>query len=348
MTAKRLTNNGLNNGVATIGLDIGYGVTKATTGEVTVAFPSVMAHSRELKFKADETAAKYPGDQVMDDDGAWFVGDLALSQARAAEQISLTGRTADESALGNVFRLRLAKAALGKLFPHVKHGDVLHARIATGLPVDHMRDSGNLKLALTGQHLIQTDQCQFVLNITEVMVMPQPYGTIYSKMLTPRGEIDPCHTATRTGVCDVGRYTVDLALDDDGEYIDAQSGSVEAGVHLAQEIIAGAIEREYREKPSYRVVETVLRTGCLQVAGQPVSFADVVQEALQPLRDATLALMSTKWQTGAFVDVIYLSGGGAALVEREVRKAYKQAVLLENAQLANATGYLNYARFAAK
>lgn len=68
--------------------------------------------------------------------------------------------------------------------------------------------------------------------------MPQPYGTIYSRTLTPAGDLNPAHTFMRTGVCDVGTYTVDVALDDDGEYIISESGSVESGVFTAQERIA--------------------------------------------------------------------------------------------------------------
>jgi len=48
------------------------------------------------------------------------------------------------------------------------------------------------------------------------------------------------------------------------------------------------------------------------------------------------------------VDVIYLSGGGAELVFRDVMSAYPQTQLAKQAQLANAQGYLNYARFAEK
>lgn len=344
--AKKLTNNG-NNGIVTVGLDIGYGVTKlVANGSAVITFPSVVAYSREIKFRADEIAAKYPGDQIMDDDGAWFVGDLALSQS-PNQLLRLRGRTARENLVGNVFRLRLAKVALGKLFPGQRNGEVVHLRIATGLPVDHMRDAGELKAALIGQHLVQTDTTQFVANIVDVMVMPQPYGTIYSKMLTEKGEINPCHTATRTGVVDVGTYTIDVTLDDDGEYIDSQSGSAESGVHLAQEALTAALERDYREKPTYKVVESVLRTGHFKAHGQPVSYAHEVQEALEPIRAHTLGLMAEKWQSGFNVDVIYLSGGGAELVYKQVKESYSQTLLLPESQLANARGYLYYARFAA-
>ncbi|MBK8027033.1 MAG: hypothetical protein IPK19_38010 [Chloroflexi bacterium] len=137
-------------GVLTIGLDIGYGITKAVTTDQVLTFPSVLGHAREIKFQQDEIAQRHPGDQIRDDDGLWFAGDLALSQLPPGELLRLRGRTADEATMGNAFRLRLAKVAIGKLLAGAWNRDVLHLRIATGLPVDHMRDAPDLKAACSG------------------------------------------------------------------------------------------------------------------------------------------------------------------------------------------------------
>lgn len=332
----------------TMGLDIGYGVVKAVTADEVVMFPSVMGHAREIKFQQEDMARRHPGDQMTDEDGDWFVGDLALAQLPPGELLRLRGRTANESTMGNAFRLRLAKVAIGKVMQGMWNRDIVHIRIATGLPTDHMRDAAQLKASLIGQHLIKTDTAELIANVSEVMVMPQPYGTIYANTLMESGEINRQHTYRRTGVCDVGTYTVDLALDDEGEFVDAESGSVESGVYTAQERISAALERDYREKMPFKIVEEVLRTGIFHANGQPVDYSEIVQEALTPLRSATLNLMSEKWQRGTTVDVVYLSGGGAELVVKDVREAYPQTALVHDAQLANARGYLNYARFIAR
>lgn len=335
----------VNSAVETVGLDLGYGVTKALTDTAVVRFPSVAGHAREIKFKAEELSEKYPGDQVTDDEGSWFVGDMALKQVPAGELIRLRGRTNNDD-VANAFRVRLMKVALGKLFAGNTSGDAVHIQIATGLPVDHMPDAARLKAALIGQHPIRTDSAFFIANITEVMVMPQPQGTIYNEMILPNGQLNPKYNSIRTGVVDVGTYTVDITLDDDGEYIDAESGSVEAGLHTAQDRIAEKLEADYREKFSYGVVEKVLRTGFFRTAGKNIDYRQDVEDALRPLRDATLSLMSAKWRTGVTIDTILLSGGGAALVEKVVSANYKQARLAgEDAQLSNARGYLNYANF---
>src|SRR5258708_2205449 len=141
----------------TVGLDIGYGVVKALTADATILFPSVGGHAREIKFQADEIAARHPGDQIRDNDGLWFLGDLALVQLPPGELLRLRGRTADEATMGNVFRARLAKAALGKLLLGKRDEYIVHVRIATGLPVDHMGNAASLKATRVGQHRSRTD-----------------------------------------------------------------------------------------------------------------------------------------------------------------------------------------------
>lgn len=351
MTKPRLTTPARPNDASallTLGLDIGYGVTKVVMPTAAIAFPSVAGHAREIRFQRDDIRQRHPGDQLTDGDGSWFIGELALAQLPPGELLRLRGRTANEHTMGNAFRLRLAKAAIGKLMPGVFGRDILHLRLSTGLPVDHMRDAADLKAALLGQHLIQTDAAEVIANIVEVMVMPQPYGSAYAMMLTETGAINPRHTSMRTGVVDVGTYTVDLILDDDGEFVDADSGSVESGVYTAHERIAAMLERDFREKIPPKIVEHVLRTGAFTANGQPVDYRHEVEEALGPLRSATLNLLSEKWQRGTTVDVIYLSGGGAELVFDQVVDAYPQTRLVPDAQMANARGYLHYAHFVAQ
>lgn len=336
-----------NPSLLTIGLDVGYGVTKAVTPTLSLAFPSVAGPAREIKYMAEKIAQNYPGDQLTDDDGEWFVGDLALSQVPDGQLIRLRGRTANNDEFGNAFRVRMAKTALGKLLPGQQSGDVIHIKIATGLPVDHMREADALKAALLGQHHIKTDSTDFIANVSEVSVMPQPYGVIYANTLRPGGRLNTAHTAIRTGVVDVGMYTVDVALDDDGEYVDSASGSVESGVYTAQERIASLLERTYHEKPSYKDVEQVLRTGKYRAFGIVQDYSTEVAKALEPLRNATLSLLNDKFKIGSKIDRIYLGGGGSVYVLADVKATYPQAVETNDPQLAIARGYLNYVEFVA-
>lgn len=329
----------------TIGIDIGFGVTKVYDGRTMIKFPSVWGPERRLKFQADEIHGRYPGETITDDEGTWFVGDLASGQLPTGAQRRLRGRTPNEVVMGNVARVRLAKVALGKLFPKTPENDVVHVRIATGLPVDHMHGAGDLKAALLGQHEILTDRVHFIANVVDVMVMPQPYGTIYANTLLPDGRLNPEHTARRTGVCDIGTFSIDVALDERSEFIDAASGSVESGMYMAQDMIATAYEQEFHEKPSLKTISEIMTTGVLWAHGEEIDMAGDLERAIDPVRQAAIELMTDKWQAGASVDIIYCSGGGAARAFDDIKAAFRQAVLMDNAQMANAIGYRHYAMF---
>jgi hypothetical protein len=279
---------------------------------------------------------------LTEDNTHWFIGELALSQLRPEQQRKLRG----EKDNGNGARLRLAKAALGKAIPGMSNGETVHMVLSVGLPVDHMGGAPALKAALTGQHLIKTDQTHFVANVSQVFCMPQPYGTLYNSMFTREGEINRCHTSKRTGIVDIGTYTVDVALDDAGVFINSQSGSVESGVHTIQQAVAELYENEFGEKPDYRTVESIVRTGCANIRGTPHDFTADIAPLKEDLIEATLGLMNEKWQLGTTIDSIRVAGGGAPIVYDEIARRYPQAVLVDDFQLSNAIGYLNYARFA--
>lgn len=343
--ARKTTVQPQKDGVTTVGLDIGYGEVKVVTAKEALKFPSVYARATDMKFTTAKTATEYPGETITDDEGKWIVGFMAQKHAPISKQRMLKGRTADESNIGHVARLRLAKVALGKLFPGRHNGEIVHIRIATGLPVDHMPGAAEFKATFYGQHRIITDATDFVANITEVMVMPQPYGTIYREMITETGKLNPCHDFTRTGVVDIGRYTIDVTVDDDGEYLDQFSGSAEGGVFTLQERIGADYYGRFGQKPLLPDVETIIRSGCVRVRGKLEDFTEVLRIGVNELSEATLNLITDKWQGGANVDVIYVSGGGASLVFNDIKAAYPQAQLTEEAQLANAQGYFNYAMF---
>jgi hypothetical protein len=157
--------------------------------------------------------------------------------------------------------------------------------------------------------------------------------------------MDDTHAVSRAAVVDIGRFTIDCAVDDDGDFIDAESGSQESGVFTAQERISAAFEQRYGVKPTHQQIETMLRTGSLLIAGEPADFTEEVANALKPMIVATMSLMGRLWDKALDIHRIYITGGGAVFVANAIRSQYKQAVLVSNPQMSNAVGYRNYARF---
>lgn len=349
MASKKTTPSGA---TINVGVDAGYGATKAVMlGREPVVFPSVYGYSVNIAYQADEIAQRYPGDQISDDGRDWFVGELAMSQLREGELMRLRGRSSTTDDVGVEARLRLIKAALGKLLGGmVTNSDMVSIRLATGLPVAHMRSTAisALKKALIGTHPIRSDVANFVACITDVMVMPQPTGALYSQLLTETGDINKAHTAKRTGVIDVGTYTIDNALDDDGEFLGQYSDSITGGVHIVQQRIADLLTEEMGDTPEYWMIEQVLRTGKIRVRGVERDFSKQVRQFCEALDEATLNLSTRLWGAGAGIDTIYLVGGGGPLIVQRTKEVYPQAILANDPQNTIARGYLNYATLMAK
>lgn len=331
-----------------IGLDVGYGYVKMVGLDGKVVFPSVCGRARNVKFQHEMLSQRHPGDQVTDEAGDWYVGELCRTQTGQAQQLRLGGRTADEATIGHAFRLRMMKRALGQYFAGTTNGDVIHIHLATGLPVDHMRDAVGLKQSFLGQHHVKTDLADFIANIVAVNVMPQPYGTIYHNYFTADGQLSRTYNYERTGVLDFGEFTVDVAVDDDGQFVDFRSGSAEGGVHLLKDTLREAYETRVREKPTDRRLEELARHGSVNVAGDIEEFHEERLRGQSTLQDIALSLTRGKWQRAAEIDKIWISGGGAYHVKDAIMDEYKQAELDPDAQVANATGYLYFAVYKSK
>jgi hypothetical protein len=327
-----------------LGIDVGYGVTKALSwGFDPVLFPTVYGYSRPLSFRAEEIARRYPGDQIEDDYGTWFVGGLAQSQLQSYEQLTLRGR--DNA---NDIRRLMMLTAIGKMFPAHDSKKPLRVRIATGLPVDHIGGASALKQALIGRYQVSTEQSSFPVEIEAVSVMPQPYGTINAYSLMPNGDENPYYTFRRIAVLDNGTFSVDLSTDDEGEPIQAQSGTAETGTHTAYERIAALYEERFEDKPDTRLIERIMREKKFKVRNEWHDWTGEVDDMLLPMRQSTINLCRVKIAKALQHEAIFNVGGPAPLVGDLVRREYPQTVSPNNSQITNALGYLHYAAFAAQ
>jgi hypothetical protein len=64
----------------------------------------VMGHARERKFQQEDMPRRHLGDQIRDEEGEWFVGDLTLAQLPPGGLLRLRGRTANESTVSRMKR----------------------------------------------------------------------------------------------------------------------------------------------------------------------------------------------------------------------------------------------------
>lgn len=327
-----------------IGLDLGFGNIKAVAKNESILFPSVMGQAREMRFGKETLTEKYPNEQITHDNSDFFVGKLAMNHLSKNHQRRLRGRTGRNDEQGMDFRTLMMKATLAKLFPNELNGDVIQVRIVTGLPVNHMGQSSLLKTALLGQHHVQTDSTNFVADVNEVVVMPEPRGTMFAFMLTDKGKINAEYTANTTVVFNGGEVTNDVQFDREGEFIDDLSQSSETGHVLALNSLKQIYEERYGEEPTIAMLKEILHNKRIRVFGEWESFNSEVEQALKPVREGGLQLLADTIQAGTAVDSIIVSGGIAITSFDNIKGVYKQSIKSDNPLYDTAQGYYNYSQ----
>jgi plasmid segregation protein ParM len=326
--------------VVIIGLDVGYGDTKAVcdNGRST-CFPSLIAPAESIRFKADVGAqVQVKGLTLRDtEEGDLFVGELAARQGRPGSVRS----PRDRDRVADAIMLHLTDAALAALLPDVEY---TRAKITTGLPVDYYRDAEALATHLRGQHVIKVEGRRLMVDVDEVKVVPQPFGGLLSVLLDERGKLmaDVAHLVQgRVGVLDVGMFTTDLILVDGLEYIEAGSGSLEVGVSTVLEMLRKVLLDDHRVSYEPHQLEVALRRGWVVINGQTVKLNGLASDRLSVIAQSIESRARTLWNVST-LSAIVLAGGGSLALKRWLEPYFGQAIFAPDAAMANANGFLRY------
>jgi plasmid segregation protein ParM len=328
------------NQIVTIGLDVGYGLTKAVADSGNqVCFESRVAPAEFIRFQADIGARGKPNGLTLHDaeEGALWVGELASRQGRPGAVRS----PRDRDRVNDPITTHLAGAAFAMLLPGVEYARL---RVVTGLPVAYYRDAVDLSQHLLGEHQVLLEGRSLTVEVEDVLVVPQPFGALLSLILDERGRL---RTATldlvegKVGVLDIGSYTTDLVLVEGLEYIEARSGSIEVGVSTALNMVRKVLLDDYRVSYEDHELEQAMRRGWLVVDGQKRSLNGLASDRLDPVARSIEAQARTLWNISTLTAMV-LAGGGALALKPWLEPRFSQAIYAPHAVMANAAGFLRY------
>jgi len=217
-----------------IAIDAGFGRTKAADKNELFDFPSLTANFTGVQYSTGMETGNLTSHLVLEHEGkAWFIGDAAAKQGIAQRTVDKERAVSKEGKL-------LSLAALGLL-----SGDkVQHFNLVAGLPVSHYaglkeRYISNMKathyfsfISMTGK-----EQQDFVANVHDVKVIPQPIGTLFNLLLDDAAEVvNPQLAVENVGIIDVGYFTVDIVRADGLEFIGQSSKSYPLGLFTAYSV----------------------------------------------------------------------------------------------------------------
>ena len=323
-----------------VGLDIGYGYTKAIGGDRQVVFPSIVGKAERIRYQNElQSALGVPGEVGMalnTEEGDRFVGELALLQSRVQWTLLDRSRVEDPSA-----RL-LFLAALSEW---AEQG-VREFQVVTGLPVKWYADRDKLVGQLKGRHFVQRENGQRAVHrfaVRDVLVVPQPFGSLFDTILGEEGQIvDEALARGRLGVIDVGTFTTDYVLVDGLRYVERGSGSIATGMSKAYELIGRSLLDSFGLDLRMHQVDQAVRRGQVTIFGEVREIDWITEPVFDAIAAEVLAQAGTLWGDGRDLAAILVTGGGAIALGERIREHYRHASILDDAAMANVKGFRKY------
>jgi plasmid segregation protein ParM len=315
-----------------IGLDVGFGYTKATDGKKTILFPSIVSPAVEIMFRSglEDLSSRLDHLRITLDGAAFFVGELALRQGRFAYATLDRVRTQSQE-----YRI-LFLTALALL----AESSYEECSVVTGLPVDDFGDRRLIEETLSGQFHLTLGKRELTLDIRHLTVVPQPCGAFMDLLFKDTiGTMDERFASSRVGIIDIGFKTTDFVLIRNGEFIQKLSGSLKKGMSLIYQAAIPKFTARYPGDWNLHLVEAALREGCITSLGKRIEIDPIL--LLPDL--AGLAREITAWVHGRWssepVDFLICSGGGSLLIDPHLRKFFPQMTFLDQPQQANVRGF---------
>ena len=326
-----------------IGLDVGFGFTKATNGRETQLFKSVVGDAAESTF----SEALLPGKNALGRHLAlngeiFYVGELAEQQSRGR------GFSLDPAQFLSKYARTLAVSACA---PLTNGAEPL--RIVTGLPISFFRKHKDTLTQLLQQRHVVTlfkpngEKEERVLNIERVRVIPQPFGSLFNLMLNDLGKASSQrYISEKIGVIDVGFRTADYSISDKTKYSERGSQSTDAGISVAFHAIANALqEKSGVAIELYRLYDAVTR-GTIKIKGKRYDITALVKQAFTALATKVATEANRLWSDDWDVDAIIITGGGGAVLAPYLTPLLEGEVIPvpsdQDARLNNVSGYYKY------
>jgi plasmid segregation protein ParM len=323
-----------------LGIDIGYGFTKAVSAESKRAcFPSLVApagHDQALDLGFGGPA---PGHRVTVRRIDGQVQEYLVGEAAQGSFLASGFLGAEKPAELHDLLLLTAACLVGAgsaAFPPVQ------VDLAVGLPLafyKSQKDALKTRLEALAAWVSVDGGPERYISFRRVLVVPQGAGVVFAQGL-PKGR-------GYAGVIDTGQYTTDFLLVDlkTGRPVVEASGSVEAGCHLVSQRVAQAyLARTGRPLPprmERRILDDLAGTGRTVFRGGELDLSREYRQAVDDTAEAVARQVLSAWRDFAdMISVTYLAGGGALLLGERLARAFPNPVLVEDPVYANALGYL--------
>lgn len=323
-----------------IGLDIGYGNTKVVTEKGNkICFPSLA----ELGDKIDSNdTLSASGDYAATINGqTWYVGHMAIKENRFAVRAFKESQRLSDPAFQAMFATALAAVSSDN------QQDIF---LVTGLPLASYTNTGKefQKSLSNFTATVEIKGVEKNIAIKQVHIFPQAAGIFMNPDCEHfKQSIKPGDLVT---VIDIGYRTTDVATfryneSEEFEFVIKNSFTLDTGmVSVFREIANRIIKDTDSLDVSFESAERTFLTGICRVDGLDKDYGDINRLVAQKTVGVIAEEFRQRGPGKEVVNHIIMAGGGSIALKNELSLAFPKAVFMEDAQFANAIGFLEVAR----
>ncbi len=329
-----------------VGIDVGFGFTKAFNGRNSVIFKSVLGDATQIQFRSSLVDDPDGSNLHVTLDGkSYFIGSYAERQSNVREF------TLDQDKLLTDFVKVLALTAIGVC---CKNNTSLN--VVSGLPVGFLtRDYKRFADLLTGRHEIifhheNKDDVTRRIHINKVQMIPQPVGSIFNLLMDDRGKInDQGLSLQKIGVVDIGFRTTDFSIFDHLQYIERSSTTMDTGISKCFSAIANKLRQESGVNIELFRMFSFIESGAIKIRGREYNISNLKKRVYTHAAAAIAADVNRLWEEDWDMDAIILSGGGsmelAPYLHPQIQGNVVPIANDVDARLNNVQGYLKFGRY---
>ena len=329
-----------------LGIDVGFGFTKATDGNKIVIFKSVLGEAYDIQFYSRFGKDSFADSlHVTIDDNSYFIGDFAEQQS------SVRQFTLDQETLISDYVKILALTAAGSCYK-----ESASVNVVSGLPISYFRrDYKRFSELLTGHNRItfhspDGKNLLKTIYIQKVQMVPQPIGSIFNLLMNDNGRIvNKELSKQKVGVVDIGFRTTDFTVFDHLRYIERGSSTLDTGISKCFSVISNRLREESGVSVElYRLYKAV-EAGSIKIKGQEYTISNFRDKVYAHLAGIIANEISRLWAEDWDIDNIVLTGGGCMELADHLKRLIDGNVIpVENnidARLNNVQGYVKFGKY---
>ncbi len=329
-----------------LGIDIGFGFTKASNGKESLMFKSILGEASEINFVSDFGNTTFTSNlHVTIEDNSYFVGDFAEQQS-AARQFTLE----HEKLLSDFVKI-LALTVVGRFADKE-----IPINVVSGLPVGYYRKNNKLfSKILLGHHKViyhepGGNKVIKKVFINKVRMMPQPLGSFFNLLMDDKGGIINMEmTSQKVGVVDIGFRTTDVTIFDSLRYVERGSRTIDTGISHCFSVIANKLHEKCGVAVELYRLYNAVETGTIKLKGQEYNITNIRDQVYQQTAETIANDLNRLWSSDWDIDSIILTGGGSMELSKFLQPLIQGDIIpIKNnidLRLNNVLGYLKYGKY---